>query len=450
MNALGVTIPQGKTLLWLAEDLRLEDNLALTMATAPAFDGYAVLRTLPEARGRPRRTPNRQALEDAAEQRLHQHFAAAGIHFEVLGPGDDTSLLNACRRLGCASVIRNAADGMPIENAYRAEWERELASADIPLMTDNGEMIRRLGLGGAKPCAPYLTDDAEIGSSRLPAAHPLLLLRAFLETLPERDYLDGMWVPGRDRLSSSQLSTHFAAGTLSSDRAAVETVRAQRAWNSAHPGQARTVEGKSFFHFLRRISMRTGFLTTFSRFEDNAPPLTSTAKQHRMVQAWRDGRTGIPMPDAAMRELATTGWINFRLRQLVTSYGVQLLQLPPAEVGAALAEMFDDYEPGITWPQVAINDGRIGQEKGPRILNPVKQGHDLDPSEAYVRKWLPELTTVPAGMAHEPWLHADNPLPIPLVDHKAAFREARARWGNRVSALRPREDVAASHAGALL
>ena len=99
-----------------------------------------------------------------------------------------------------------------------------------------------------------------------------------------------------------------------------------------------------------------------------------------------------------MRELATTGWINFRLRQLVTSYGVQLLQLPPAEVGAALAEMFDDYEPGITWPQVAINDGRIGQEKGPRILNPVKQGHDLDPSEAYVRKWLPELTTVPAGM----------------------------------------------------
>ena len=191
--------------------------------------------------------------------------------------------------------------------------------------------------------------------------------------------------------------------------------------------------------------MRTGFLTTFSRYKDETQTITSSATQMERVRAWRDGRTGIPMPDAAMRELAATGWINFRLRQLVTSYGIQLLQLPATEVGGALAEMFDDYEPGITWPQVGLNDGTIMQDRGPRILNPVKQGHDLDPSETYVRHWLPELATVPVGFGHEPWLWFENPLPAPLVDHKAAFREARARWGNRSQILITRDDVLRTH-----
>ncbi len=191
--------------------------------------------------------------------------------------------------------------------------------------------------------------------------------------------------------------------------------------------------------------MRTGFLTTFSRYKDTSPPLAPSATEIERIRAWRDGRTGIPMPDAAMRELAATGWINFRLRQMVTSYGVQLLQLPATVVGGALAEMFDDYEPGITWPQVGLNDGTIMQDRGPRILNPVKQGNDLDPSETYVRQWIPELATVPAGFGHEPWLWFNNPLPPPMVDHKAAFREARARWGNRDQILTSREDVLRTH-----
>ena len=57
------------------------------------------------------------------------------------------------------------------------------------------------------------------------------------------------------------------------------------------------------------------------------------------------------MPDAAMRELAGTGWINFRLRQLVTSYGIQLLQLSAHEVGGALAE-------GLS-VEVIVRDDRI-------------------------------------------------------------------------------------------
>ncbi len=122
-----------------------------------------------------------------------------------------------------------------------------------------------------------------------------------------------------------------------------------------------------------------------------------------------------------------------------------MLELTRAQVGDALAEMFDDYEPGITWPQVGLNDGTIMQDRGPRILNPVKQGHDLDPSETYVRQWLPELVTVPHGFGHEPWTWFENPLPAPIIDHKAAFRAARARWGNQQQTLMPREDVLLTH-----
>lgn len=445
MNFPYPPIPRGKILLLLAEDLRLEDNLAFSIASDPAREGFAVLRILPEARGRPLRTQNRREIEDAAEARIGEQLRRQGIRFEVLGPDDDTSLLRACRRMECSFVIRNAADGMAAENGHRVGWERELQSASIPFLTVNGETIRRVGPGGAKPEQPFLSDDQTVAQDKLSDDHPIRLLREFLRVLPERNYLSDMWIPGRDRASTSQLSTHFAAGTLSSHRAERETVKAEKIWHAANPERSRSTEGTSFRHFRSRIAMRTGFLTTFSRYQDKPSRASLTPAQTERLSAWRSGNTGIPMPDAAMRELGATGWINFRLRQLVTSYGIQLLQLPAIEVGAALAEMFDDYEPGITWPQVALNDGTLMQERGPRILNPVKQGTDLDPSEAYIRHWFPELATVPAGFGHEPWLWFDNPLPAPLIDHKAAFRDARARWGKRDQVFMSRDDVLRTH-----
>ncbi len=445
MNIPHPQIPRGKILVLLAEDLRQEDNLAFSVASDSSRDGFAVLRIQPEARGRPLRTLHRREIEDAAEARIGAQLRRSEIPFEVLGPDDDTSLMTACRRLGCTSVIRNAADGTAAENACRVGWERELHSANIPFLTVNGEMIRRVGPGGAKPDQPFLSDDQTVAQDKLPDDHPIRLLRDFLRVLPDRNYLADMWIPGRDRVSTSQLSTHFAAGTLSSHRAEWETTQAETLWHAANSGRARSTEGASFRHFRSRIAMRTGFLTAFSRYQDKAPRPALTPMQSDWLSAWRSGNTGIPMPDAAMRELGTTGWINFRLRQLVTSYGIQLLELPAVEVGAALAEMFDDYEPGITWPQVALNDGTLMQERGPRILNPVKQGNDFDPSEAYVRHWLPELHSVPAGFGHEPWLWFDNPLPAPLIDHKAAFRDARARWGKKEEAFTSRDAVLRTH-----
>lgn len=429
-----MSMTNGKALVWMSDDLRLEDNLALFTATSPAYDGYAVVRVRPEARGRPPRTPHRIELEDAAEQHLRQGFQKVGIAFEVLDSEDD-SLAQVCQKHDCRIVIRNAADGTSSEEACRQVQEQELQRLGIPVLTLNGERIRRKGTGGEKPIAPFLSEDATI--DHRPVDRPIALLSAFLERLPTADYQAGMWIPGRDRDSTSQLSTHLAAGTLSLERAFVETAKAERAWHKANPGQYKTISGASFRYFRARLEMRRGFLSGFSRYEERVPPVAPTPDQAVWLTAWREGRTGIPMPDAAMRELATTGWINFRLRQLVTSYAIQLLGLPPHAVGVVLAELFDDYEPGITWLQVGLNDGAMMKERGPRILNPVKQGHDLDPDETYIRQWIPELAEIPIGYGHEPWLHADSPLSPPLVDHKAALKTARANWESRESLLRP-------------
>lgn len=74
-------IPRGKILVLLAEDLRLEDNLAFAIASDPARDGFAVLRIQPEARGRPLRTLHRREVEDAGEARICVFRLMAGGDF---------------------------------------------------------------------------------------------------------------------------------------------------------------------------------------------------------------------------------------------------------------------------------------------------------------------------------------------------------------------------------
>ena len=105
--------------------------------------------------------------------------------------------------------------------------------------------------------------------------------------------------------------------------------------------------------------------------------------------------------------------------------------------GAHLARSFTDYEPGIHWPQAQMQSGSTGINI-PRINKPVKQGHDQDPTGAFIRAWLPELAAVPDAFVHEPWKWPgaqsllDHRYPAPIVDVVEAARAAReAIWGAR-------------------
>jgi len=151
----------------------------------------------------------------------------------------------------------------------------------------------------------------------------------------------------------------------------------------------------------------------------------ATAENDPKLRAWATGQTGYPFADACMRSLMATGWLNFRMRAMVTSFAVHHLGLDWRACGVHLARLFTDYEPGIHWPQMQMQSGQTGINT-PRIYNPVKQGIDQDPTGAFTRRWMPELADMPLALLQTPWLAESGP-PVPVIDPSDGMREARAR-----------------------
>jgi deoxyribodipyrimidine photo-lyase len=152
-------------------------------------------------------------------------------------------------------------------------------------------------------------------------------------------------------------------------------------------------------------------------------------------EAWARGRTGVPIVDAGMRQLAGESWMHNRVRMIVASYLVKDLHL--------------DWLRGARWFLHHLVDGDLasnqhgwqwvagsGTDAAPyfRIFNPVVQGKRFDPEGTYIRRWVPELAGLPLEVLHEPWtvspsLFAAAPYyPAPLVDHAQERQVSLARY----------------------
>ena len=158
------------------------------------------------------------------------------------------------------------------------------------------------------------------------------------------------------------------------------------------------------------------------------------------LEAWRRGRTGYPIVDAAMRSLWTGGWMHNRARLLAGSFLVKDLLLPWQDGAAWFWETLVDADLAnntLGWQWVA----GCGADAAPyfRVFNPVTQGSRYDPDAAFVRRWLPELAGLPAELAQAPWLAGPEALanagvalgetyPEPLVDHGEARLRALAAY----------------------
>jgi deoxyribodipyrimidine photo-lyase len=135
------------------------------------------------------------------------------------------------------------------------------------------------------------------------------------------------------------------------------------------------------------------------------------------LAAWREGRTGIPLVDAGMRQLAREGWMHNRARLVVASFLTKHLSVDWRLGAAHFAELLVDGD-------VAQNSGNwqwaagTGADTRPnRILNPVLQARRYDPDGAYVRRWVEELADASGPVLFEPWRHGGVPgYPAPLVD----------------------------------
>jgi len=240
----------------------------------------------------------------------------------------------------------------------------------------------------------------------------------------------------------SRLSPHLAWGAVSMRETAQATWARQREVKHASaPGPWRgalvSFSGRLHWrdHFTQKLEdePRLEFENLHPAYDGLRPQEPDRARLH----AWAAGETGLPFVDACMRALNATGWMNFRMRAMLMAVASYHLWLDWRAPGENLARMFTDYDPGIHWPQAQMQSGTTGINTV-RIYNPVKQGYDQDPEGAFVRRWVPELASVPDEFVHEPWRWdgaggvLGKAYPFPIVDHLAAAKEARAKvWAVR-------------------
>jgi deoxyribodipyrimidine photo-lyase len=150
-------------------------------------------------------------------------------------------------------------------------------------------------------------------------------------------------------------------------------------------------------------------------------------RDDRALCAWQRGQTGLPIVDAGMRQLWSTGWMHNRVRMITASFLIKHLLLPWQSGEAWFWDTLVDADlaaNAASWQWVAGS----GADAAPffRIFNPVLQGQKFDPDGTYVRTWVPELANIAAKHVHAPWEMPQPPrnYPAPIVD--LAFGRKRA------------------------
>jgi deoxyribodipyrimidine photo-lyase len=141
-----------------------------------------------------------------------------------------------------------------------------------------------------------------------------------------------------------------------------------------------------------------------------------------------------------MRQLWRTGWMHNRVRMIVASFLVKHLRLPWMSGAAWFWDTLVDADLAnntLGWQWSA----GCGADAAPyfRIFAPVLQGRRFDPRGDYVRRWVPELGSVPTQWIHAPWeasaaelnvlgIELGKTYPRPIVAHAAAREAALAAW----------------------
>ncbi|UOQ45268.1 DNA photolyase family protein [Halobacillus salinarum] len=159
-------------------------------------------------------------------------------------------------------------------------------------------------------------------------------------------------------------------------------------------------------------------------------------EDEELFRAWKQGRTGFPLIDAAMRQLNETGWMHNRLRMAVASFLTKDLLMDWRLGERYFSEQLVDYDPASNiggWQWAAST----GTDPVPyfRVFNPTTQGERFDPHGRFIKEWVPELKDVPKKYIHEPGKMSDSDqwesscvvgedYPEPVVDHKTMRKRA--------------------------
>lgn len=455
---------------WVRRDLRLHDNPALI--TAAAQGAVIPLFIL---------DPHFQSGEGVSTARgafLYEGLRALDMALRARGSklvirsGRPRDVLERVVRETGATVVMATEDVSP----YARRRDREVA-ARIPLRLVGGPSVLPPDLATRPDGAPYLVFAAfrrawlervsREALTTLPVPPDLAIPQGITgDPFPSHLTVPEEFPPGedegrrrlwafaretdapvfryarsRDRLDvagTSRLSPYLRAGMLSPREVVAAAMRgaAEAPTEDARRSAQRWLDEliwREFYAALlfHRPLLRSGSLRPRLRHF----PWTNDAED---FAAWTAGRTGYPVVDAAMRQLRAVGWIPNRVRMVVAAFLVKDLLIDWRWGARYFMRCLVDGDPASNsggWQWAA----GTGTDAAPyfRIFNPTQQGWTWDPEGTYVRRWVPELTAVPAQYIHAPWrmprevqrhggCAVGAEYPIPIVDHAVARQRVLA------------------------
>ncbi len=122
-----------------------------------------------------------------------------------------------------------------------------------------------------------------------------------------------------------------------------------------------------------------------------------------LFQTWIDGKTGVPMVDANMRELKASGYMSNRGRQLVASFLVNDLEMDWRWGASYFESQLIDYDVCSNWGNWMYVAGVGHDPRADRYFHILNQSKKYDPQGEYVRHWVPELRNIKGFDAHQPF-----------------------------------------------
>ena len=460
-----------KALVWFRRDLRDYDHAALAAALTQHHLVYCafvfdteILSTLPSRQDRRvdfireslvildaalrqrggglivRHGPAREIIPTLC-QALGIAAVFANRDYEPAAKYRDEAVGSALAQQGCrlylckdqvifeqAEILTQSGKPYTVFTPYRNAWLKRLNTLDyaeydcsqgklkadrcqgIPTLSDIGFEPSNLATLGI---TPGMTGAQERWDKFSPAR-----LKRYAEL---RDYPA---IPG-----VSYLSVHLRFGTISIRKLVNEALR-----QGANTWLNELIWRDFYFMILDRFPHveNHSFKPEYDRI------IWSTCPE--AFNAWKQGRTGYPLVDAAMRQLLHSGWMHNRLRMLSASFLTKDLGIDWRQGEAWFAEHLIDFD-------LAANNGgwqwsaSSGCDAQPyfRIFNPVTQSEKFDPEGRFIRRYIPEIAPLPDKYIHAPWLAPASVLadagirlgtdyPRPIVEHGQARQETLMRY----------------------
>lgn len=295
-------------------------------------------------------------------------------------------------------------------SAYQKNWQKKVPHSDASAQLRQSRLDYPAGEAAAKArLADFIADDI-------------------------KRYDSGRDIPSLD--ATSRMSAYLTLGVISARSCylAAETALKQAEHSDTatdEPDINRWISELAWRDFYRHVLSARPDLIYHHAYKKDVDAKVNWSYDQDDFDKWCQGKTGVPLVDAAMKSLNATGFMHNRLRMVSAMFLTKDLL-----IDWRLGERY--FMQQLIGGDFASNNGgwqwsaSTGNDSAPyfRIMNPFSQGKSHDPDAIFIKTWLPELKDIPASILHsESQLNkalgkrgkfANTGYPLPMVDHKSA------------------------------